>query len=101
MISLKKLKEALNKIDDDKLKYFTATHQMSGFENPETKVGVVFFADEELHCELGEIFDKKEINVVKNFVEQIVTATKESVCAELDGDYLEYVSEKEPNELDE
>lgn len=68
-LNLKQLKEELNKVPDEKLKAFSITHY--GYcEDPEAKIGLVFFDDEEnwdKHRETLELEPMKKIS--KQFAE--------------------------------
>jgi len=68
-LNLKQLKEELNKIPDEKLKAFSISHD--GYtEDPNQKIGLIFFDDEEnwdKHFETIQLEPMQKIS--KNFVD--------------------------------
>lgn len=95
-ISLKELKEALNKIDDnDKLGRFYITHKMTGFEDPEPEIDVVYFADVDEHGELDEMYDLKPMKTIQRFAKDLWIDSKKAVAGLIDEETFESYTEQD------
>ncbi len=94
-INLKQLKEALNTLSDENLDKYEVTNMNTGdFEDPDNKVDVIFFADEEEHSKLLEIFELDGMKTVKKFVQDIVNDSRKVFAASIDDEYKEFLSEQ-------
>lgn len=95
-MNLKELKDALNGItDDDKLEAFYITHMMTGFEDPEPKLALVFFDDEDKFTDLRGMYDHPEFEKLQKFVKDIWTDAKKAVSSMIDDETFVMYTEKD------
>jgi hypothetical protein len=87
-VNLKQLKDALNKLPDRNLEKFYAMHGMC-FEEPEAKLCVVFFDDEEKWDEHLKLLKTPEAKVIKEFVEAVWDDAKKAMICIIDPDKVD------------
>ena len=97
-MNLKKLKDTLNKIEDDKtLEKFYITDMMRGMEDPRAEIGIAFFDDEEEHSKLYDFLDEEGMKELKPMVNKLWQLSKEVVACSLNDESFESMTEREPD----
>lgn len=93
MKSLKDIKEALNKLPDEKLDKFFISHQL-WLEDPETKLGAVWVSDDD--DILSDMYDMDGYEVIKQFVDDLNHDCMICATAKLDESLIESYGESVP-----
>jgi len=98
MNSLKDLKDALNKIDDDEtLDNFYITHQM-WLEDGEAEIGLTFQCDEEDYDKHNKLLETEGMEVMSEFAKQITEDVKKVVICQIDEEKYDDYMEDAPSE---
>lgn len=98
MNSLKDLKDALNKIEDDEiLDSFYFTHGM-WLEDADNEMGLFYQCDEEKQEKCGELLLTKPMNIISDFMNQVERDVRKVIIVTLDEDRADYYIEDAPSE---
>ncbi|MCJ7816323.1 MAG: hypothetical protein MUP55_00560 [Candidatus Aenigmarchaeota archaeon] len=87
-VNLKELKDALNKLPDDRLEHFYIMHGMAT-EDPEPKLMLVFYDDEENWDKCREMYDLPETNVLVRFANELWHDAMKGMIGMLDSEKME------------
>ena len=87
-VNLKELKDALNKLPDDKLESLYLTHDMCT-EEPQIRLDFVFYEDEEDYEKMQEIYGLPEFKVLNHFRDDVWDDAKKVMICKIDEDKMD------------
>jgi hypothetical protein len=97
MKTLKNLKDALNKLPDDKLESFFITHNMSCEDCDEPGFSVSFVGEEEEYEELRKLYRIDGYEVLRQFTEELNRDLKKIAICMIDIEKMDDYTDDCPN----